>query len=93
MADDKMIYKLPHNLILEDRKSLTISGVADVDSFDEETIIVFTEQGELAVKGKNLHINKLSVETGELSVEGLICELIYSDEQPQHGGFFSRIFK
>ena len=66
MEENKI--KMPHNLVLEDRKKLNVSGVCDVDSFDEETIVVYTQMGELTVRGNDLHINKLSVETGELKV-------------------------
>ena len=93
MADEKRMNALPHNLVLEDRRMLTVSGVSDVDSFDEETVVVFTGLGELTVRGTNLHINRLSVEVGELTVEGNIAALIYSDETPKSGGFFSKVFR
>ncbi len=93
MADEKRISSMPHNLVLEDRRMLTVSGVSDVDSFDEETVVVFTDLGELTVRGTNLHINRLSVEVGELTVEGDIAALIYSDEAPKSGGFFSKVFR
>lgn len=93
MTDEKRMNAMPHNLVLEDRRMLTVSGVSDVDSFDEETVIVFTDLGELTVRGKNLHINRLSVEVGELTVEGNIAALIYSDETPKNSGFFSKVFR
>ncbi len=93
MAEERKIQSMPHNLVLEDRKLLTVSGVSDVDSFDEETVVVFTDLGELTIRGSDLHINRLSVEVGELSVEGNISALIYSDEVPKSGGFFSRVFR
>lgn len=93
MADEKRVSAMPHNLVLEDRRLLTVSGVSDVDSFDEETVVVFTDLGELTVRGSNLHINRLSVEVGELTVEGNISALIYSDEAPKSGGFFSKVFR
>ena len=93
MPEERKINSMPHNIVLEDRKMLTISGVADVDSFDEETVIVFTDLGELTIRGTNLHINRLSVEVGELTVEGNIAALIYSDETPKSGGFFSKVFR
>ena len=93
MQDEKKMNSVPHNLVLEDRRMLTVSGVSDVDSFDEETVVVFTDLGELTVRGTNLHINRLSVEVGELIVEGNISALIYSDETPKNGGFFSKVFR
>lgn len=93
MADEKRVQSMPHNLVLEDRRLLTVSGVSDVDSFDEETVVVFTDLGELTVRGSNLHINRLSVEIGELTVEGNIAALIYSDDAPKSGGFFSKVFR
>ena len=93
MADEKRTSAMPHNLVLEDRRLLTVSGVSDVDSFDEETVVVFTDMGELTVRGTNLHINRLSVDVGELTVEGNIAALIYSDDAPKSGGFFSRVFR
>lgn len=93
MADDKKNTAMPHNLVLEDRRLLTLSGVSDVDSFDEETVVVFTDLGELTIKGSDLHINRLSVEVGELTVEGKISALIYSQEAAPKGGFFSKVFR
>ncbi len=93
MADDKKNTAMPHNLVLEDRRLLTLSGVSDVDSFDEETVVVFTDLGELTIRGSDLHINRLSVEVGELTVEGKISALIYSQEAAPKGGFFSKVFR
>lgn len=91
--DDKQAIKMPHNIILEGRKMLTISGVTDIDSFDEQTVVVYTEIGELLIKGYNLHISKIDVESGDLVLDGEIYSLMYSDQQPQTGGFFSKLFR
>lgn len=93
MAEEKKILKMQHNIIMENRRNLTITGVMDIDSFDEETVIVFTEQGELTIKGANLHINKIDVDTGDLLMEGEVDSLSYSDNQPQKGGLLSRLFR
>ncbi len=93
MTEEKKTMKMPHNVILEDRRNLTVSGVSDGDSFDEQNITVFTDMGELAVRGYNLHINKLNIETGELTLEGEISSLTYTDEQQRGSGFFGRLFK
>ena len=84
---------MPHNVILEDRKSLMITGVSDVDSFDDQTITVYTDMGEMTIRGTGLHIGKLSLETGELNITGNIFALGYSDNREKQGGFFSRMFK
>ena len=93
MADDKKGSLFPHNCILEDRKRLSVSGVTNVGSFDEETIIAATDYGELTVKGQNLHITKLSLEIGELSIEGSINALQYADVIEKTGSFLSRVFR
>jgi len=104
MAEDRKGHKgmqagqaaavMPHNIILEDRRLLTVSGVSDVDSFDERTVTVLTDMGELIVRGTDLHINRLSVELGELLLEGRIISLTYQDETPRSaGGFFGKVFR
>jgi len=90
--DDKLKKLLPHSVIMENRQILKVTGVSDVDSFDEQTVIAFTDMGELSVRGENIHISKLNVETGELSLEGNFYALSYSDGRKQDG-FFSKLFK
>ncbi len=75
---DKIV-KQNHNLILENRKSLSISGITDVDSFDEKEISLYTQLGELTVQGRELHIDAMSVETGDMTITGDIWALIYGD--------------
>ena len=93
MQEERKLQALPQNLVLEDRKHLSVSGVSDVDSFDERTVTVFTEQGELSIRGADLHVNTLNVETGELTVDARIDALIYAQDQPKSGGFFGRVFR
>ena len=69
------------NLILENREKLSISGVLDVLSFDDQIVMVETELGLLTIKGENLKINKLSIDTSEVIVEGDINSLNYSDKE------------
>ena len=69
------------NLLLENRNKLNISGVLDVLSFDDQIVIVETELGLLTVKGDNLRINKLRIDTSEVIVEGDIISLIYSQKE------------
>ena len=96
MQEDNKAIKLPHNIILEDRRDLSISGVNDIDSFDENLVVLFTDMGELTIKGNNLHINKLNVDTGELTMDGEIIALFYNEDsgpRKSSGGIFSRVFK
>lgn len=85
------------NVILENREKLTISGVLDVLSFDDQIVILETELGLLTVKGENLRINKLSLDTTEVIVEGTIFNLSYSeknlDKKSNGGSFIGKIFK
>ena len=83
------------NLVLENRNRLNISGVLDVLSFDDQIIIVETELGMLTVKGDNLRINKLSIDTSEVIVEGEIISLTYSnkDMDKKNESFLGKIFK
>lgn len=83
----------PHTLVVEDRKRLSVSGVTDVESFDEETVALATELGELLIHGYDLHINRIDVESGDLSLEGEIISLTYTDNQPLTSGFFGRLFR
>ena len=69
---------IPQNIILENREKLTLSGVRDVLSFDDQIVIVETELGLLTIKGQNLKITKLSIDTGDVVVEGDILNLGYS---------------
>ena len=82
----------PQRIELSGRESLTVSGVEDVDRFDETEIVMNTSLGVLVVTGDSLHIGKLSLEGGELHVDGQIDSLAYEDDRRQGGGFFSRLF-
>lgn len=82
-----------HHIILERRESLSVSGVDEVTSFDENTIVMTTTQGTLVVRGEELHIEKLSLDGGDLRVEGLVESLTYEDDGAGRGGFLSRLFR
>ena len=83
------------NIILENRSKLSISGVLDVLSFDDQVVILETDLGLLTVKGENLRINKLSIDTSEVIVEGDISGLSYSDKDinKSNNSIFGKIFK
>lgn len=80
-----------HHVILEERNRLSVTGVEDVASFDENEIVMTTAQGNLIVRGSGLHIGKLTLDSGEVSVEGQVTDLNYEETSPA-GGFWSRLF-
>ena len=84
---------MSHSLILKDRKEISLTGVTDVDSFDENSIVAYTDFGELTIGGNNLHISTLNTETGELSIDGEISSMIYLDNRPRSEGFFKKVFR
>ena len=84
------------NIVLENREKLSISGVLDVLSFDDQIVILETELGLLTVKGENLRINKLSLDTAEVIIDGEIYNLGYSEKEldkKSGGGLLGKIFK
>ena len=82
-----------HHVILEGRESLSVSGVEEVESFDETTIVMSTSKGSLVVRGEDLHIEKLSLDGGDLLVEGTVDSLTYEEEEPRQGSFLGRLFR
>lgn len=84
--------RVNHNIIVEDRKKMTLTGVKDVLSFDEETVVLDTSLGRLTVKGSGLHIVNFDTKSGDLSAEGRLYALVYTTEE-KNGGFFSRVFR
>lgn len=92
MNDYNTVPQAVHRLELTGRERLTVSGVEDVDRFDETGIVMSTSAGTLVVTGEDLHIGKLSLDGGELHVDGRIDSVTYEDEGPGRRGFFSRLF-
>lgn len=95
MEDFKKSSTTYQNIILENREKLNVTGVLDVYSFDDQIIIVQTELGLLTIKGDNLKINKLSLDTSDFAVDGNIASLNYtnSDITKKSQNIFSKIFK
>ena len=87
-VDDRARPSLNHHIILEEREQLVVSGVEEVESFDEIT----TAQGALEIQGEGLHIEKLSLDGGDLKVEGRVNALLYGEENRTGGGLFARLF-
>ncbi len=85
-----------HNLILENRKKLSVSGIEEVESFNEEEIILrTTHHGVLVIKGSGLHINRLNVDTGDVNIVGEVTAMDYIDEslKSKGPGLLSRLLR
>ena len=81
-----------HRLELIGREQLTVSGVEDVERFDETGIVMSTSAGVLVITGEDLHIGKLSLDGGELHVDGRIDSVSYEEGGGERGGFLRRLF-
>lgn len=98
MEERKPIVKvkpdLSHNIILESRKKISISAVEEIISFNDEEIVLATQMGVLEITGRELNINKLSVDSGETVITGNLISLKYIDNNLEKGeGFFAKLFK
>ena len=82
----------PHKLTLESRSRLTMTGVTEVESFDEEMVVLHTTKGTLVVRGEGLHLQLLSLDGGQVHVDGSVDSLTYESNVREAGGFLSRLF-
>ena len=87
---DKTAPQLPHKLTLNERSQLTMTGVAEVVSFDENAVVLKTSLGMLIVQGQGLQLKTLSLEGGQVAVDGQIASMHY--EQPRSGSLLRRLF-
>ncbi len=83
----------PHQLLLNDRRQLTVTGVADVDTFDDTAAILQTSHGLLTVKGHNMQVKRLNVETGDMTIEGEIDLMEYAPAPAPKGHGWKRLFR
>ena len=99
IIEDKKFEASNQNIHLENREKLNISGVKDVLSFDDQMVILETELGLLTIKGENLRINKLSIDTLDVSIDGMINNLSYSSNTSdkkiggKNNSFLNKLFK
>lgn len=96
LDDKKLVRGRSHSILMENREKATITGVQDVDSFDEGSVLLVTDLGYITLHGIDLHISKLNLEEGQLIVEGEITGIEYSDNEglrSKGGGFFGKLFK
>ena len=84
--------RLPHKLTLNDRKKLTMTGVTEVVSFDQQSVVLETELGTLTIHGQQLQLKNLSLEGGQVAVEGEVAALIY-EEPRQSRGLLGRLLR
>ena len=92
--DSRLPADAAHHILLEGREQLSVSGVEDVESFDENLIVMLTVRGTLVVRGEDLHIEKLSLDGGDLKVEGDIDAVTYEDDAGgSRGGFLARLLR
>ena len=87
---------MAHRIVLNNRNQGNLTGILDVISFDENSIVLDTDMGLLTIKGKDLHVNRLSLEKGEVDLSGNIDSIAYSDvhaEQKQGENLFARLFR
>lgn len=95
MEENKVVAKA-HKIVLNNRKNGSFTGILDVLSFDINEILLETEQGMLHVKGKDLHVNRLNLEKGEVDIEGMIEGFSYSQvpmSMKKTEGFMSKLFR
>ena len=85
-------FAMPHKLVLNERKLLTVTGVTEVVSFDDATVIAQTELGTLVVQGKDLQLKTLLPEGGQVTVEGTIATLMYEEPRPA-GSLWQRLLR
>lgn len=84
---------LNHNVSIQERKNIMITGVKKIDSFDNEEFLLETTMGNIIIKGHDLEIIKLDTYQGSVSIKGTINSLIYSDGNKKEDGVFSKLFK
>ena len=89
MGEERL--QLPHKLTLNERSNLTMTGVTEVVSFDDSTVILHTSLVTLVVQGHDLQLKQLSLDGGQVAVDGSISSLLY-EEQRQQGGRLHRLF-
>lgn len=92
-SEQKPRSEAAHHIILEEREALTVSGVEEVERFDETEIVMDTVRGTLVVRGEGLHIEQLSLDGGDLKVEGTIDALSYEERAQERGSLLSRLFR
>ena len=84
---------LPHNIIMENRSKISVSGVENAESYNENEVVLSTSKGILIIKGECLGLSKLSLDSGEITVNGHISHLEYVEPKKSGSSFLSKLFK
>jgi len=82
-----------HSIHIDNRMRISVTGVADVESFNEQEVMLITEAGPLNIVGSNLHLAKLNLEDGQISIEGELLALDYEPPIPEKRGLFARVLR
>ena len=96
MEERQLVKPQNHRLVINNRKTGTVTGVLDVLSFDLNEIVLQTTQGMLMIRGQELHMNRLTLEKGEVDIEGKIDSFVYSEQKGENGkdtSFLGRLFR
>jgi len=86
-------YDKQHNIVLENRKKLVLSGVINVESFEEDSVELKTALGDLSIRGEGLKMESFVSDIGDLVVKGNIYAIVYMNDSSKKQGFFNRLFK
>ena len=96
MEDLNSIGKRQHKMAVQNRKSCSLTGVADVIAFDEGEVILETDMGVLVIKGHELHVKRLDLEKGEVDIDGRMDSFFYSEQRNSAAkgeSFLGRLFR
>ncbi|MEW8973597.1 MAG: sporulation protein YabP [Tissierellaceae bacterium] len=92
MSEERIRFK-NQNILIEDRSRINITGVEQVDSYNDNTIVLSTIKGGISIKGEGLNISKLNIDDGSLNISGSISSLTYISKEGAPKNFMGRIFK
>ena len=92
MTDKGIQESRKHTLSVTARGKASITGVTDVDSFDEHLVVLKTDCGEMSIEGEDLHVGALDIAKGEIEISGRIAAILYSDATPLKKGLRARLF-
>ena len=94
LEDKKTLRQYSHSITIDNREHATVTGVEDVESFNETEVVLATSSGMMTIVGQGLHISKLNLEEGQLVVEGFVLAMEYAEvAEARKGGLFGRFFR